>query len=113
MRKASVLFKNEEAGVLTQHNDGSFSFRYHDEWIENSSKQSISLTLPKSEREFYSNYLFPFFYNMLPEGSNKQVVCKLNRIDQEDYFGILMISAKYDSIGAVRIIKEENEFTRN
>jgi serine/threonine-protein kinase HipA len=109
MRKAKVLFKNEETGILTQHDDGSFSFRYHEDWVANNYRQSISLTLPKNEREFHANYLFPFFYNMLPEGSNKQVVCKLNRIDSEDYFGLLMTTAKNDSIGAVRIIKLENE----
>lgn len=109
MRKAKVLFKNEEAGILTQHDDGSFSFRYHDEWVTNTHKQSVSLTLPKNEKEFHSKYLFPFFYSILPEGSNKQVACKLNRIDQEDYFGLLMSTAKNDSIGAVRIIKLENE----
>lgn len=103
MRKAKVLFKNDEAGILTQHDDGSFSFRYQDEWIANNSKQSISLTLPKIEKEFHSKYLFPFFYNMLPEGSNKQVVCKLNRIDREDHFGLLMSTAKNDSIGAVTV----------
>lgn len=108
MRKAKVLFKNEEAGILTQYDDGSFSFRYQDEWITNNNKQSISLTLPKIEKEFHSKHLFPFFYNMLPEGSNKQVVCKLNRIDREDHFGLLMTTAKNDSIGAVRIIKLEN-----
>jgi HipA-like protein len=105
MRKAMVLFKNEEAGILTQHDDGSFLFRYHDHWIANTSKQSISLTLPKSEIEFHSSVLFPFFYNMLPEGSNKQVVCKLDRIDRDDDFGLLMSTAKNDSIGAVRICK--------
>ncbi len=103
MRKAKVLFKNDEAGILKQHDDGSFSFRYQDEWIANNSKQSISLTLPKIEKEFHSKYLFPFFYNMLPEGSNKQVVCKLNRIDREDHFGLLMSTAKNDSIGAVTV----------
>lgn len=108
MRKAKVLFRNEEAGILTQHDDASFSFRYHDDWITNSSKPGISLTLPKTEKEFHSKYLFPFFYNMLPEGTNKQVACKLNRIDQEDPFGLLMTTAKNDSIGAVRIIKIEN-----
>ena len=108
MRKAKVLYKNEEAGILTQHDDGSFSFRYHDDWSDNNSKQSISLTLPKTEKEFHSEYLFPFFYNMLPEGSNKQVVCKLNRIDREDHFGLLMSTAKNDSIGAVRVIKIES-----
>jgi HipA-like protein len=103
MRKAKVLFKNEEAGILTQHDNGSFSFRYQDEWLANNNKQPISLTLPKSEKEFHSKYLFPFFYNMLPEGSNKQVVCKLNRIDREDHFGLLISTAQYDSIGAVTV----------
>jgi len=108
MRNAKVLFKNEEAGILTQDDGGSFSFRYNDNWIADFSKQSISLTLPKTEREFHSKYLFPFFYNMLPEGSNRQVVCKLNRIDREDHFGLLMTTAKIDNIGAVRVIKLES-----
>ena len=107
MRKAKVLYKDEEAGVLTQHDDGSFSFNYHDAWLSNTNKPAVSLTLPKSAREFHSAFLFPFFYNMLPEGSNKQVVCKLNRIDQTDYFGLLMATARYDSIGAVRVVKME------
>ena len=108
MRKAKVLFKNEEAGILIQHDDGSFSFHYHENWVASSDRHSISLTLPKTDKEFHAEYLFPFFYNMLPEGSNKQVVCKLNRIDSEDYFGLLMTSAKNDSIGAVKVVKLEN-----
>ncbi|MDZ4203633.1 MAG: HipA N-terminal domain-containing protein [Bacteroidales bacterium] len=107
MRQAKILYKDEEAGVLTQHDDGSFTFRYHDIWLADSKKAGISLTLPKIEQEYHSKFLFPFFYNMLPEGSNKQVVCKHNRIDQNDYFGILLTTAKSDSIGAVRVIKIE------
>ncbi len=107
MRKAKILFKDEEAGVLTQYDDGSFTFSYNDIWMANNSKSSISLTLPKEGQEFSSKFLFPFFYNMLPEGSNKQVACKLNKIDQTDYFGLLMAVAMYDSIGAVRVIKVE------
>ncbi len=107
MRSAKILFKDEESGVLTQQDDGAFTFQYHDAWLADSNKPNISLTLPKSTKVFHSNYLFPFFYNMLPEGSNKQVVCKLNRIDQTDYFGLLMTTAKYDSIGAIRVIKIE------
>ena len=92
---------------MTQLDDGSFTFRYLDAWMSDSEKPGISLTLPKIEQEFHSKFLFPFFYNMLPEGSNKQVVCKLNRIDQDDYFGLLMTTAKNDSIGAVRVLKTE------
>jgi serine/threonine-protein kinase HipA len=105
MRQAIILYKDEEAGVLIQHNNGSFTFRYKDTWIADSKKPSISLTLPKTKLEYHSKFLFPFFYNMLPEGSNKQVICKHNRIDKSDYFGLLMVTAKNDSIGAVRVIK--------
>ena len=107
MRKAKILYKDEEAGVLTQHDDGTFTFRYNDTWMADSTRPGISLTLPKTEQEYHSKFLFPFFYNMLPEGSNKQVVCKLNRIDLDDYFGLLMTTAKNDSIGAVRVVKIE------
>jgi serine/threonine-protein kinase HipA len=105
MRKAKILYKDEEAGVLTQHDNGSFTFSYNDNWVADINKPGISLTLPKTRQAFHSKFLFPFFYNMLPEGSNKQVACKLNRIDQTDYFGLLMATARHDSIGAVRVVK--------
>ena len=109
MREARVIFKDREAGRLTQHDDGSFTFCYLDVWLADKDKPAISLTLPKREQPFHSSFLFPFFYNLLPEGSNKELVCKLNRIDTADDFGLLMTSAKYDSIGAVRILKIDKE----
>lgn len=42
---------------------------------------------------------------MLPEGSNKQVICRRKKIDTDDYFSLLVTVAKYDTIGAVRVIK--------
>ncbi|MGB0980017.1 MAG: HipA N-terminal domain-containing protein [Croceimicrobium sp.] len=105
MRKAKVLFKNEEAGLLSQSDQGDFTFRYHDLWFENIEKPAISLTLPKIKQEYKGRYLFPFFYNMLPEGSNKQVVCRAMRIDRDDHFGLLLNTAGEDTIGAVRIVR--------
>lgn len=102
MRQALVLYKNEEAGTLSQLDDGSFTFRYNEAWIV-SDKPSISLTLPKSEKEFKSETLFSFFFNMLPEGTNKETVCFEMRIDPNDYFGLLLNTAKYDTIGAVTV----------
>jgi len=107
MREARVLFKNEEAGRLKQLNDGSFEFAYLDAWLQNGTKPQISLTLPKTNEVYRSEYLFPFFYNMLPEGTNKQTVCFQMRIDESDDFGILLTTAKNDTIGAVRIEKIE------
>jgi len=108
MRQASILYKNEEAGILTQLDDGTFVFRYNDAWINAPDKPAISLGLSKTAQEYKSDFLFPFFYNMLPEGSNKQTVCYQLRIDENDPFGILLNTAQYDTIGAVRVKKIDN-----
>lgn len=108
MRQAKILYKNEEAGMLTQFDNGTFEFRYDDSWFNAQEKPPISLTFPKSQQKFRSEFLFPFFYNMLPEGTNKQVVCHALRIDMSDYFGILLNTATYDTIGAVRVVKMDN-----
>ncbi len=107
MRSAKVFYKNEEAGIITQNDNGSYSFRYHSHWLNDAQKPPISLTLPKSTQEYHSSFLFPFFYNMLPEGTNKQMACVYYRIDPDDYFGLLLNTAKTDSIGAIRILKIE------
>lgn len=105
MRQAEIYFKGEKAGLITQQDDGSFTYRYDDLWMLDNNKPPISLTLPKNKQEYKSEYLFPFFYNMLPEGTNKQVVCKHMRIDNDDYFSLLLITARYDAIGAVTVKK--------
>lgn len=105
MRQAKVLYKNEEAGLLSQLDTGAFVFRYHDAWFNASDKPAISLTFPKNKQEYKAAYLFPFFYNMLPEGTNKQIACHALRIDKSDHFGLLLNLAAHDTIGAVRILK--------
>ncbi len=106
MRSALLLYNNMEAGWLTQYNDGSFTLRYADEWVLDSSKPSLSVSLPKSQIEFHAKHLFPFFFNMIPEGINKLAICKKKNIDADDYFGLLLEVANYDTIGAVRVIKQ-------
>src|SRR3990167_4483593 len=105
MRKAKIFYKGEDAGELSQQDDGSFTYRYNTLWLATKEKPAISLTLPKNSREYHSKYLFPFFFNMLPEGSNKQVACRHLRIDPDDYFGLLLATAQYDTIGAVTVKK--------
>jgi serine/threonine-protein kinase HipA len=46
---------------------------------------------------------------MLPEGTNKQSVCFQNRIDEKDDFGLLLITAVNDTIGAVTVEKIDNQ----
>lgn len=105
MRQAEIYFKGEKAGLLSQLDNGSFIYEYTDLWMSDNSKPPISLTLPKNVKEYKSNNLFPFFYNMLPEGTNKQIVCKNMRIDNDDFFSLFIITARYDTIGAVTVKK--------
>lgn len=103
-----ILYKGEEAALLTQHDDGTFTFQYSDTWLADLSKPAISLTLPKTKQKYTSPSLFPFFYHMLPEGSNKHVVCRSMRIDEKDDFGLLLTTARYDTIGAVTVRQIED-----
>jgi len=105
MRAAKVYTNKIWAGTLTENNDGSFTFRYADDYYVNPGYSSISLTLPKTQQEYRSKTFFPFFFNMLSEGANKQVQCRMFKIDEEDAFGLLLATAKTDVIGAITIEK--------
>jgi serine/threonine-protein kinase HipA len=105
MRSGQVFYKNEFAGILNQLDNGSFIFQYDKHWLNDSSKPAISLTLPKNKIEFQSSTLFPFFFNLIPEGVNKQLICRKKRIDRDDYFGLMLEVAGGDTIGAVKVIK--------
>ena len=103
MRQVEVYYKEELAGYLTEHSTEDYTYQYTREWIENDSKSAISLTLPKTLEVYTSKYLFAFFHNMLPEGTNRKVICLHNKIDPHDYFSLLIKTAAYDTIGAVTV----------
>ena len=91
------------AGTLTEENRQHFVFRYDDNYFSDASKPAISLTLPKTQKEYSSEFLFPFFFNMLSEGVNRKLQSTQLRIDEEDNFGLLMATAQCDTIGAVTV----------
>lgn len=103
MRQAAVYRNGALVGVLTQYPDRRYEFRYTDEWFQDSALPAISLTLPKSQQVYQSEHLFPFFFNMLSEGVNRQLQSRQLRIDEKDYFGLLLATAGADTIGAVTI----------
>ncbi|MBW6492420.1 MAG: HipA N-terminal domain-containing protein [Lentimicrobium sp.] len=103
MRKAEVYRSGILAGTLTEETRKHFVFRYDDTYFNDSLKPAISLTLPKNQKEYSSEFLFPFFFNMLSEGVNRKLQCKQLKIDEEDNFGLMMATAQYDTIGAVTI----------
>lgn len=103
MRSMQIYRNGIPAGILTEENRTSYIFRYDDEYFHDTGKAAISLTLPKSQQEYKSKYLFPFFYNMLSEGVNKKLQSKQLKIDEADSFGLLMATAQFDTIGPVTV----------
>ena len=91
------------AGFLTEEDRKNYVFRYEDNYFTDSTKPAISLTLPKTQQEYKSEFLFPFFYNMLSEGVNRKLQSTQLKIDEEDNFGLLTATAQYDTIGAITI----------
>ena len=103
MRALEVYRNGFLAGTLIEENRNSYVFRYDDKHFSDKEKSAISLTLPKTQQEYHSDILFPFFFNMLSEGANRKLQSRLLKIDEEDNFGLLMATAQCDTIGAITV----------
>lgn len=108
MAKAAVYYNHILAGYLEKSAPDDYRFTYAEDYQVNPSLPSISLTLPKSQREYQSKMLFSFFAGLLSEGINKDIQCRLLRIDEEDDFTRLIKTAGSETIGAITV-KEINE----
>lgn len=103
MRELAVYYNDIEAGILIEkHSGADYTFQYKEEYL-NSQMPPISATLPKDSSAYNSEHLFPFFSNMLPEGANRKVICRSQKIDENDFFGLLEAMAGKDFIGAVNV----------
>jgi serine/threonine-protein kinase HipA len=109
MRKAKVYRNGLFVGELTEHTRKQYSFTYDEAWFYDGTKPAVSLTLPKTQQTYNSEYLFPFFFNMLSEGVNKKLQSNLLRIDENDHFGLLIATAQFDTIGAITVQPVEDE----
>jgi serine/threonine-protein kinase HipA len=98
MKKALIKIHNIDAGIFSQHDDGSFQFDY----LSDYSGPEISLTMPRSQQSYLFDSFPPFFDGLLPEGNQLEGVLKFNKIDRLDYFSQL-IAVGQDLVGAVTV----------
>ena len=73
MRQGAVYMNGKLAGILTEISPTEYVFKYDDTYYADDMQPAVSLTLPKTQQEYRSAYLFPFFSNMLSEGRNRIV----------------------------------------
>jgi len=104
--RALEIFRNHIlAGILTEINRRHYTFSYDDAYFTDPAKPPISLTFPKTQKEYTGEFLFPFFSNMIAEGENKKLQSRLLKIDENDQFGLLMSTATADTIGNITVRK--------
>jgi HipA-like protein len=108
MSKAAVYNNNVLAGFLEKRAANDYRFMYTKSYLADPSLPSISLTLPNTKAEHQSPVLFSFFTGLLSEGINKDIQCRLLRIDEDDDFTRLLKTAGDDTIGAITV-KEIND----
>lgn len=103
MRKGRVKYNSFIAGEILESSERKYIFKYDESYLENTLLPPISVHFPKSEKQFNSNILFPFFFNMLSEGVNRKLQCRMLKIDETDDFGLLLKTAAHETIGAITV----------
>ncbi len=99
MRQCKVFVHDIEAGILQETDHRQYIYTYNDKY----EGDPVCLAMPVRREPYRSAHLFPYFFNMLSEGANRQTQSQLLHIDENDDFGILLATAQDDTIGAVTV----------
>lgn len=102
MRKAQVKYRDKNAGLIYEDQDGGIHFMYDEDYSRDPASQPISKTLPLEISSYESKTLFPFFDGLIPEGWLLDIAEANWKLDRRDRMGLLLACCK-DCIGAVSI----------
>lgn len=108
MKIGYVYYDNYFCGTIIQDDNNKFIFEYSDEWFNDLNSKSISLTLPKSQKKYESNILFPFFDGLIPEGYLLEVALKKFNLSSNDRMSLLLKTCE-NPIGIISIKEKYNE----
>ncbi len=103
MQEAAVYRNGEEVGVLQKDDAGLYLFQYTPSYVQKEDALSISVHFPLQEEVFTSKTLFPFFFNLLAEGTIKEMQCRELKIDPEDHFTRLIKTTEFNTIGSITL----------
>jgi serine/threonine-protein kinase HipA len=101
MRQGAIWINNEQAGILKETDEGYF-FSYSESYLKKDNAVAIALTLPLQENAFQSEYLFPFFDGLIPEGWLLDIAHKNWKLNPRDRMGLLLTTCR-DCIGNISV----------
>lgn len=102
MRQARVYYDSIFCGILTETNEGYFTFQYTEEYVRDYPNDFITFTMPVIDTIYRDNRLFPFFEGLIPEGWLLSIASKNWKINRNDRMGLLLACCQ-NCIGAVSI----------
>lgn len=110
MRRGEIFYNDILAGILTETDDGEYTFQYDDAYIEKFSDQFLTFSMPVRKTIYRDKRLFPFFDGLIPEGWLLDIASKSWKINTNDRMGLLLACCQ-NCIGAVSVkpIVEKDE----
>ncbi len=103
-RTAQIWFIDRLAGELRETDEG-FEFSYDYEYL--SDGIPIAYTYPLQTTPFRHPHLPHFFENLVAEGWLRKLQSQIQKIDENDRFGLLLMNGR-DLAGAVTVIQLPN-----
>ncbi|EGV43614.1 phosphatidylinositol kinase [Bizionia argentinensis JUB59] len=101
MRQGAIWINNQQAGILKETDEGYF-FSYDAAYLNTDNPMPIALSLPLQEDVYQSEYLFPFFDGLIPEGWLLEIAHKNWKLNPRDRMGLLLTTCR-DCIGNISI----------
>lgn len=109
MRQATIYYKDEIAGILTETDEGEYIFEYDAAYRERRPRQFLTFTMPVDGGPYRGKRLFAFFEGLIPEGWLLEIATKTWRLNSNDRMGLLLACCR-NCIGAVSVEPiEKNE----
>ena len=102
MRQAKIFYDTLFCGILTETDDGEFTFKYDGDYVKQYPSQFIKFTMPVQNKEYKDKRLFPFFEGLIPEGWLLDIASKNWKINTNDRMGLLLACCQ-NCIGAVSV----------
>lgn len=88
--------------MLTEEDNGEYTFQYDEKYIQNHSGQFITFQMPVAAMKYRSKSLFPFFDGLIPEGWLLNIAAESWKINKNDRMGLLLACCQ-NAIGAVSV----------
>lgn len=102
MRGAHIYYKDLEAGILTETDEGDYTFIYNPDYVAKYPSQFLTFSMPVTNRTYRDKRLFPFFEGLIPEGWLLDIASNSWKINQNDRMGLLLACCQ-NCIGAVSV----------